>query len=329
MLSVGGRAYVRAILPAAFVRLHTYRGPLYRAENSGPHPWHRENILDLTSLGITVLARDSVSFNHVFQQWARDFDDYKKLGHIPVWIISQRMMLVSYVIGNHYLFEPPAEGSKEPALDLVFIRGQSWEFLPGYYRHLAPGRGNTVIERLRHIGNTSWVSIQEVRDSPTNELMIRGILQRINVSAIRRRPEPLPDWLKERYSYLTSSVSRPPTVQVFDEPTNVKCFRYSVVVAPSETDTNNHTFHASYLWYCMDCATVGARGGAYSVLRGNLAKFDLKMLEVLYQKESLEGDVLDIESWEDQSSPDTLRFQVKKGNENITQLTMQFYLPTA
>ncbi|XP_019632422.1 PREDICTED: uncharacterized protein LOC109476038 [Branchiostoma belcheri] len=238
------------------------------------------------------------------------------------------MILASYVIGNQYLFVPPGEGSKEPALDLVFIRGQSWEFLPGYYRHLAPGRGTTVTESLRHVGNTSWVSMEEIRDAPTNELMIRGILQRINVSATRRRPEPLPDWLRERYSYLTSSVPRPPTVQPFDAPTNVKCFRYSVVVAPNETDTNDHTFHASYLWYSMDCASLGARSGAYSLLRGNLAKYDLKMLEVLYQKESLEGDVLDVESWEDQDSPDTLRFQIKKGDENITQLTMQFYITT-
>ncbi|CAH1266835.1 Hypp3583 [Branchiostoma lanceolatum] len=98
---------------------------------------------------------------------------------------------------------------------------------------------------------------------------------------------------------------------------------------PPKERNNEPVFSlAPYIWYCMDCATLGARSGAYSVLSGDLAKYNLKMLEVLYQNESLEGDILDIESWEDQDSPDTLRFQVKKGNENITQLTMQFYLQT-
>ncbi|CAH1243546.1 Hypp7115 [Branchiostoma lanceolatum] len=241
--------------------------------------------------------------------------------------IACQMSEISYLLGNRYFFQPPAETKNEPAFKLVFTRGQRFEFLPSYYRHLAPGKRTTATVKLCSLGNTSWVTVEEIRDSSTNDLMVKGIFQRVNVSAIKRIPEPIPDWLKERYSYLTSSVPRPPTVQVFDVPKSTKSFRYSEVVAPRDTDSYHHTNQASYFWYCMDCATLGARSGAYSVLRGDLANNDLKIVEVLYRKESLEGDVLDIESWEDQDSPDTLRFLVRKGNENITQLTMQFYIP--
>eukprot|EP00058_Branchiostoma_floridae_P018435 XP_002603924.1 hypothetical protein BRAFLDRAFT_105964 [Branchiostoma floridae] len=275
---------------------------------------------------INVINKDTVSYSHVFQPW--DFDDFDKLARVPVGTIAIQMPLISYLLGNRYFFQPP-EKSKDEPFKLVFTRGQSFEFLPAYYRHLAPGKRTTATVKLCSLGNTSWVTLEEIRDSSTNDLMVKGIFQRINVDATTRRPEQLHDWLKEKYSYLASSGPHPQTVQPFHERKSTKTFRYSVVVAPRDTDIYHHTNQASYIWFCMDGAMLGARNGAYSVLRGNLAKFDLKKVAVLYQKESLEGDVLDIESWEDQGSPDTLRFQVKKGNENITQLTMQFYLPTA
>ncbi|XP_078658005.1 uncharacterized protein LOC144903575 isoform X4 [Branchiostoma floridae x Branchiostoma belcheri] len=252
----------------------------------------------------------------------------KTLVTVPVGNIARQMPMISYLVGQRYYLQPPEESKKEPDLKLIFIRGQRYEFLPAYYRHLAPGKRTTVTEKLCSLGNTSWVTMEEIRDYSTNDLMARCIIQGVNVDDTTRRPEPLPDWFKERYSYLTSSVPRPPTVQPFDVPKSTKFFRYSEVVPPRDTDTYNHTTLSSYIWYGMDCATLGARSKAYSVIRGDIDKYDLKMLEVLYQKESTEGDVLDVESWEDQGSPDTLRFQVKKGDENITQLTMQFYLPT-
>ncbi|XP_078658002.1 uncharacterized protein LOC144903575 isoform X1 [Branchiostoma floridae x Branchiostoma belcheri] len=274
---------------------------------------------------INVVSKDTVTCTHVFRPW--DFENYK-LEKVPVGNIARQMPMISYLVGQRYYLQPPEESKKEPDLKLIFIRGQRYEFLPAYYRHLAPGKRTTVTEKLCSLGNTSWVTMEEIRDYSTNDLMARCIIQGVNVDDTTRRPEPLPDWFKERYSYLTSSVPRPPTVQPFDVPKSTKFFRYSEVVPPRDTDTYNHTTLSSYIWYGMDCATLGARSKAYSVIRGDIDKYDLKMLEVLYQKESTEGDVLDVESWEDQGSPDTLRFQVKKGDENITQLTMQFYLPT-
>ncbi|KAI8509360.1 hypothetical protein Bbelb_132080 [Branchiostoma belcheri] len=281
---------------------------------------------DWTLPGINVISKNTVTCTHVFQPW--DFEDFEKLARVHVGTVARQMPVMSYLLGNRYFFHPPEERKTEPVFKLVFTRGQRFEFLPAYYRHLAPGKRTTVTEKLCSLGNTSWVTMEEIRDYSTNDLMARGIFQKINVDATTRRPEPLPDWLKERHSYLTSSAPRPPTVQPFDVPQITKFFRYSEVVAPRATDIYHHTNQSSYLWYGMDCATLGARSNAYSVIRGDLDKYDLKMLEVLYQKESTEGDVLDVESWEDQDSPDTLRFQIKKGDKNITQLTMQFYLPT-
>ncbi|XP_019632050.1 PREDICTED: uncharacterized protein LOC109475725, partial [Branchiostoma belcheri] len=274
---------------------------------------------------IKVVSKDTVTCTHVFRPW--DFENYK-LEKVPVGNIARQMPMISSLIAHRYFLQPPEESKNESALKLILLRGQKYEFLPAYYRHLAPGKRTTVTEKLCSLGNTSWVTMEEIRDHSTNDLMARCVIQRVNVDATTRRPEPLPDWLKERYSYLTSSMPRPPTVQSFDVPQNPEVFRYSEVVAPRATDSYHHTNQSSYIWYGMDCATLGARSNAYSVIRGDIDKYDLKMLEVLYQKESLEGDVLDVESWEDQNSPDTLRFQIKKGDENITQLTMQFYLPT-
>ncbi|XP_078658023.1 uncharacterized protein LOC144903579 isoform X1 [Branchiostoma floridae x Branchiostoma belcheri] len=271
---------------------------------------------------INVVSKDTVTCTHVFRPW--DFENYK-LEKVPVGNIARQMPLISYLVGQRYYLQPPEESKKEPGLKLILLRGQRYEFLPAYYRHLAPGKRTTVTENLCSLGNTSWVTMEEIRDYSTNDLMARCIIQGVNVDDTTRRPEPLPDWLKEKYAYLTSSVR---TVQPFDVPKSTKFFRYSEVVPPRDTDTYNHTTLSSYIWYGMDCATLGARSKAYSVIRGDIDNYDLKMLEVLYQKESTEGDVLDVESWEDQDSPDTLRFQIKKGDENITQLTMQFYLPT-
>ncbi|XP_078575061.1 uncharacterized protein LOC144861191 [Branchiostoma floridae x Branchiostoma japonicum] len=286
----------------------------------------RTSSTDWTLPGINIINKDTVSFSHVFQPW--DFDDFDKLATIPVGILARQIPTFSYLLGNRYFFQPPEQNKNEPVFKLVFIRGQSFEFLLSYYRHLAPGKTTAATLKLCSLGNTSWATMEEIRDSSTNELMVKGTCQRINVDSTTRRPEPLPDWLKERYSYLASSLPRQLTVQPFLVPKSTNSYQYSVVVAPRDTDSYHHTNQKSYICYCMDCASLGARNGAYSLLTGDLSNYDLKKVAVLYQKESLEGDVLDIESWEDQGSPGTLRFQVKKGNENITQLTMQFYVPT-
>ncbi|XP_019613529.1 PREDICTED: uncharacterized protein LOC109461594 [Branchiostoma belcheri] len=255
--------------------------------------------------------RRTVSFDYSFNRW-----DFEIGGQIPVWTLCDRADWLSFLAVaalDANLARPDMR---------VFTRCQVWEISPSFYSVVRPGRPLKVSSRVVYVGNTSFVKKGEIVDRSTNEILVKGMVQDVLISMDTRRPTPFPDWLKENYLHLTSE-PRPEMAEVFEKPPAAKTFVYSVTVPPSDIDLNNHTNQRHYIRYCFDCAVVGARQGAYPTVRGDVLKQGVRKVSVLYQKESLEGDVLSVDSWEE--SPGTLRFQVRKVYENLVQVTLQFH----
>ncbi|XP_035657388.1 uncharacterized protein LOC118403059 [Branchiostoma floridae] len=255
--------------------------------------------------------KKTVTFDYSFNPW-----DYNRAGQISIWTIADRAAWLLFL----------GESALEPRFLNVrlFTRCQEWELSPSFYSLVKPGTSLQASSRMLHVGKTSMTRGGEIVDSSTNEILVKGIVQDVHVSMETRRPKPFPDWIKEKYSYLLSE-PRPKTVERFEDPNDTtKMFIYRVTVPPSDIDDNNHTNQKQYIRYCFNCAAVGAKQGAYPTVRGDLFKQGVRKVSVLYQKESLEGDVLTVESWEE--SPGTLRFQVRKGSEKLVQVTMQFFV---
>ncbi|CAH1241734.1 Hypp6404 [Branchiostoma lanceolatum] len=255
--------------------------------------------------------KTTVTFEYSFNRW-----DFNRSGRIPIWTVSNQAAWLLHM-GLSALDSDLSELR-------AFTRCHVWELSPSFYSLVKPGTRLKVSSRMLHVGKTSMIKGGEMVDSSTNQILVKGITQDVHISMDTRRPQPFPDWMKEMFLHLTSE-PRPETVEEFEEPQNTtKTFVYSVTVPPSDIDMNNHTNQSQYIRYCFNCAAVGAKQGAYPTVRGDLFKQGVRKVSVLYQKESLEGDVLTVESWEE--SPGTLRFQVRKGSEKVVQVTMQFYV---
>ncbi|XP_078581745.1 uncharacterized protein LOC144865079 [Branchiostoma floridae x Branchiostoma japonicum] len=255
--------------------------------------------------------KETVTFEYKFNLW-----DFNRAGQISIWTISDRAAWLLHM--GLSTFESRFSTLRS------FVRCQEWELSPSFYSLVKPGTRLSVSSRMLHVGKTSMIREGEIFDSSTNQILVKGIIQDIHISIDTRRPKPFPDWMKEKYSYL-SSEPRPETVEEFEDPNDTtKMFLYKVTVPPSDIDGNNHTNQKHYIRYCFNCAAVGAKQGAYPTVRGDLFKQGVQKVSVLYQKESLEGDVLTVESWEE--SPGTLRFQVRKGREKVVQVMMWFFV---
>ncbi|CAH1241733.1 Hypp6403 [Branchiostoma lanceolatum] len=257
--------------------------------------------------------KKTVTFEYNFNRW-----DFDRAGHVPIWTLTYQGAWLTFnglcALDPRLLADPTVR---------VFSRCQVWEISPSFYNLVKPGTRLKVSSRWLHLGKSSMIKGGEIVDSSTNQILVKGIIQDVNINLELDTPrsKPFPDWVKDSYSYLTSQ-PRPETVEAFEKPTSAKTFIYSVTVLPSDIDYNNHTNQRHYIRYCFNCAVIGARQGAYPTVRGDPFKQGVRKVSVLYQKESLEGDVLTVESWEE--SPGTLRFQMRKGSEKVVQVMLQF-----
>ncbi|CAH1241126.1 Hypp6312 [Branchiostoma lanceolatum] len=262
--------------------------------------------------------------------------DFDRKGKLPVWTLLNRM---EYLGSSQRLFfkadndikdikQAMASLKQSMAYEMRFVRCQSVQFSPDFYELMEfPGRAIRVEARVIFVGKTSWVYETKILDRTTEKELATRHVQTVNIDKKTRRPKSLPDWVTERYSHLTS-LPRPTTVQPFDLSDAEPAFVYPVTVAPSDIDANMHTNQSQYARYCFNCAATGAKKGAYSIISGDLLDYDVISVDLLYQKESREGDSLRVESWEDAKEPDTLKFQVKRGEDNILQCKMRFRIPS-
>ncbi|XP_078581502.1 uncharacterized protein LOC144864942 [Branchiostoma floridae x Branchiostoma japonicum] len=256
--------------------------------------------------------------------------EFDRKGKLPVWSLLHRLEFLG--LSQHFFKRESARDSQPHrtpyAYGMRFVRGQSVQFNPAFYELLEfPGRAIRVEAKIIFVGKTSWMYETKLFDQTTERELATRRIQTVNIDKKTRRPKPLPDWATERYSHLTS-LQRPATVQPFDLSDTEPAFVYPVTVAPSDIDLNMHTNQSQYARYCFNCAATGAKRGAYSIISGDLLDYDIISFDLLYQKESREGDSLRVESWEDLREPDTLKFQVKRGDDKILQCKMRFRIPS-
>ncbi|XP_078661901.1 uncharacterized protein LOC144905944 [Branchiostoma floridae x Branchiostoma belcheri] len=260
---------------------------------------------------------DRVVVQHKFNFW-----DFDRSGTVPIWTMAQHIQSLAYQAKIKTFFKSPLHGY--PSTEVHVLRSQSWEIFPSYYKCFRPDSILTATIKMLNVGKTSFTVETEVSDTSSAEVVVKNLSQYVNFGMDTRKTKPLPDWVRKRYAHLTSQ-PRPTTVQVFERPAFTTPFVHSVSVQPSHIDWNNHVFQHYYITYCFDCAALGARSGMYATVKGNILKHKVRNFSVLYQREALEGDVLSVESWEDERHPGTLKFQVKKGSVDIVQMAIAFY----
>ncbi|XP_078695627.1 uncharacterized protein LOC144924392 [Branchiostoma floridae x Branchiostoma belcheri] len=257
----------------------------------------------------------TISTTYAPQPW-----DFDHTGSVPIWRLLDQLAPKWLDTLTHW-FTPPEDGP--PFADMFFFRCIAFRFSRSFYTQLHPGCALAYSTSISNIGKTSIAMKQQVLEGvPGNNALAEGRIQYVCVSSKTRRPEPWAPWLRQRYpDYFAAP--RIATVEPFNpslaEPED--SFVYTVNVAPSDTDLFGHVGHFQFVRYCFDCLSIGREHSAYPAL----SQYKTEKVEVLFQGEARTGDVLTVVSWEDPEQSGTIKFQIKKGEDNVAQCSLQFF----
>ena len=154
---------------------------------------------------------------------------------------------------------------------------------------------------LMGIGNTSMVYSQNLFEEQSKLPLVFGFQ---GASFVEYKPQrnktqscPLPDYFKHQYNKFCMKDKLPRVI--FPIVPDEGIFNYDVKVTFSDTDHNRHVNICSYIRYCLDCGSKASVAGFYKSLEGDIAKYQVRQLKIVYNGEAFEGDSLIIKTWED------------------------------
>jgi acyl-CoA thioesterase FadM len=151
------------------------------------------------------------------------------------------------------------------------------------------------------------------------------------VSKQTRKPMPIPDWWKEKYG--SSAVGNERLViqaeQIPSDPA-VNLARYEMKIPWNEMDGYGHTNYLSYIKFCFDAAADAVAKNAYSAFSGDILRYNVKTIQLLFKAESRPNDMLEVVSWQSPTNPYQLHFTIQKeGVGMIFQSCIEFHKDAA
>ncbi|XP_078581926.1 uncharacterized protein LOC144865216 [Branchiostoma floridae x Branchiostoma japonicum] len=267
----------------------------------------------------TRLSEDGTKLIATYELHPFDFD---RSGRVQAWTFL-RMLEFARIAAIRPLIKERTGTQNDGAT--AFVRYQEVDFAPRFYAVVKPDSSLIMSTYLGYVGRSSLFYKYDIRSGTSNDVIGRSSTQMVRVNRQTRRPIAWPDALIENLS--KKGLDRPAVPGPFKE-RPAPMFVCKVTVHNSDIDVRQHTNQSVYLRYCLDAAAVGARKNVFSVVK-DTALCPIRKVGILYQKEALIGDELTVELWEDQGCAETLCFQIKRGKEDITQVTVQFYTEKA
>ena len=205
---------------------------------------------------------------------------------------------------------------------LAFSLGLIITVYPQYYQSLCSYEKKEVYKchaELVGLGKTSAVFEYAMKDTKTDELLLKETSPAVYVHPNTRRPiahsQKVYDQFDEKFK-----IYKAPKLVRLELPTNVKMFHHSIVTTHSDCDRNRHTNRAIYIRYAR--ASIS---GFYNNFKGDLMKYKIKELIVLYRGETRPGIKADVYTWEDKIDGKKLHFKIMNSGEHINDCTICFY----
>ena len=191
-----------------------------------------------------------------------------------------------------------------------------------FYQTTTPKYPLTLSVKLPHVGRTSFTASYSL-ESPGNGTYATMKILGVFVDKTTRKPTPVPQWWKEKYTNLIQP-SHPPSVNALERP---ECsIGLPVTIAYSDTDENCHTTWPTYVRMCYDAFVNGVMKKAYKRINEEDVSRGVKKIELTFKKESIIGDELMVHSWEtDRMDGRELAVEIRKGQSTCVQANMEFY----
>lgn len=143
----------------------------------------------------------------------------------------------------------------------------------------------------------------------------------VNMDPETRKPKPFPTWWSEHYNFPTDGQK-----SEFKLPLKPKenVFSSKHRVYFSDTDENKHMNFTVYVRFCYNSFCENVLSGKYGA-DFNVYEIGLKKLQITYLKECNLGDILTVESWEDDVTKDAYYFEMWNGADLSATVTMSYH----
>ena len=208
-----------------------------------------------------------------------------------------------------------------------FVRFQSIELSPEFYKIVCPSSPWKLAVRMRSMDKTSYWLEYETSCQTTGLQLVRCLDQVVQVDLETRRLVPLP--VEGLEMYRRAATASPPSRFLFpnSRPASDLSFKTSIKAASSETDLNNYVNQSVYLRYCLDCANLAVmQGGVLTRFRKDMAYYNLKRFSVEYLREIKAGDEIQVMCWEDTSRAGVLCFLIETQQKTACRCVGEWYL---
>ncbi|XP_077993816.1 uncharacterized protein LOC144447615 [Glandiceps talaboti] len=211
----------------------------------------------------------------------------------------------------------------------MVVKAMKMQLFPAFYSKLTPPTSLVGKCSVAKLGNSSLVYAQEVKLTDSNEFVCKNSTLTVQFDLNTRRPLPFEDGIVQKCKpFLTGQHHTTEFLRPLKQPPH-PVYQHSLIASPTDMDANSHIGVACYIKYCFDCAEFGASINAYSVIKRGVLSHEMNDISGLFFAEGLQGDKLDVISWEDCHKPNILMFIIKKEDKDIFHCVFTFNIRNA
>lgn len=271
-----------------------------------------------------LLSADNNTVEATMRHCGLTFRDFDKDGQPKLWEMM-RLFSSSRIYVHHVPMDESGKtfrDFKELTKDhMTFLVTSELRFRKPLYDLSILNKPLLVKVQGGYIGNSSLNALTRISLESCNTELMTNVNQVVYIDPVTRKPTPLPDWWKEKYAESARGKSTL-RLEKFEKPAETGHMR--VQVTWTFTDNYNHTNWTSYARYAIDAAHLCSKQGSLKHFTDNIKK-GISKIQLHYYGESLEGEYLDVYTWEDREDSTKLYVDINKDNNSIFQCIMYFF----
>jgi acyl-CoA thioesterase FadM len=205
---------------------------------------------------------------------------------------------------------------------LFFIVSTSTVILPELYDMSVKKSPLELNVALDFIGNTTFKLKTTISTENASVPLCVNHTQSVCVNKETRRPNPLPEWWKKKYSGIIGEPLKIPLLN--SPPENGQFSDHSFQVLTSDVDPYMHMNWSNYIKHCYDAFVLSEfrknPGSGIENLFRNVKQFSVNFI-----KEASFGDNIDIRFWQDADNSNLYCFRVFKKSDVICECSAEFF----
>ena len=214
----------------------------------------------------------------------------------------------------------------------IFIKGSNYVFTKEYLIHYSEFMERGIDRALEgygyisHLGNSSFSFKMTLKDATSDTIYGKFDLCYVRVGPETRRPLPFNDHFKGSFHNMIPN-ENVATVKLPPVPNDGNMSWYEETIVIDFIDFNKHTNIRFYELFAMKGIVKGILDGTFEGDRNikDLGDINVKERNMLFIRESVQGDVLKIGSWQDKYNKNIFYTVVMNQDINIVEVRFELH----